>query len=176
MTSQTRPFQFSLRSIFIVTTLLAMVCSGLFAGPPEATVLTGVLLALLTPAGFAVTIVYGRGYLRTFSIGAMFPAAVQLFWPVAVTGVAILNPYDFRADIVGSFRRFPPLDLHAYVACVVLAATTAILVCGLFAMLVRWLVERQPGAEEAAGERVAAAGDATASNRGDEPPDSVREV
>ena len=52
---------------------MAIVCSGLFAGPIWVTALTLYILGMLTPVAITVAAIYGRGYLRTFSIGALFP-------------------------------------------------------------------------------------------------------
>ena len=96
MTTRPRPFQFSLRTLIIVMTALAVVCSGLFAGPLWATVLTALLLTMLTPVAFTVAVIYGRGYLRTFSIGALFPGPplVEPQARVSITGI------DSRAAIL----------------------------------------------------------------------------
>ena len=164
MTTPHRPFQFSLRSLFIVTTLVAVVCSGLFAGPVWMTVLTLIALAVLIPIAITVALVYGRGYLRTFFFGASFPWAPLLFWEsYAMVGVF----YGGFALSDGGITR----ETRIAVAIGVGAMALVTFLCGLFAMLVRWLVERQqrPWPEEASGEPVAAAGDATASNCADEP-------
>ena len=88
-----------------------------------------------------------------------------LFWPLFVTGQAIFDARSFRANFTSFFSGFSLWDLHLYVACLVLGVTSVILVCGLFAMGVRWMIEGtpQPEAEEAGG------GDGTAGARGEEP-------
>ncbi len=145
--------------MFIVTTALAVVCSGLFAGPAWVSFVTLVVLGLLTTIVFAVAVVYGRGYLRTFAIGALFPSApLLLCWLYFAATILI----ELWGDPAGVARAFSPGgtadDSVPRLGVVILvgAATFVILLCGLFAMLVRWLVERvqrpEPEAAEPAAE------------------------
>jgi hypothetical protein len=72
------PFQFTLRTMFIVTTLVAVACSGLFAPVWHVVVATIVSLIVLICVALTIAIVHARGYLRTFCVGAIFPAAMVL--------------------------------------------------------------------------------------------------
>jgi hypothetical protein len=171
MTAQPRPFQFSLRAIFIVMTALAVVCSGLFAGPVWATVLTGFLLVILTAVAFTVAVVYGRGYLRTFSVGAIFPCGMLSAW-------LAMNSYYFIAS--GELQYGPSglgtsmsLRARVYVGIITGSVLTATLVCGLFAMLVRWVVERSQRTEP---EPSAADPEAGPGDDGETPDGPVTEV
>jgi hypothetical protein len=74
-----RPFQYSLRSMLILTTGVAVALSLLVAGPVWLAMLSAAFLALAIPMALTIFLVYGRGALRTFSIGALFPAGVMLF-------------------------------------------------------------------------------------------------
>ena len=76
--SRPRRFQYSLRTLFVLTTGLAMLCSILFSLPTWLAELAVVFLVISTAAALTVTLIYGRGYVRTFCIGALFPAGVCL--------------------------------------------------------------------------------------------------
>ena len=69
-----RPFQYSLRSMFVVTTAAAIGLSLLVAGPYWLIMLVLVIVALAIPMLLTIALIYGRGAIRTFSIGALFPA------------------------------------------------------------------------------------------------------
>ncbi len=72
-------FQFSLFSMFVVTTAVAATCSLTFTMPAVAAIpLFGVFSMVLT-AVLITGIIYGRGYQRTFCIGAVVPFGVILF-------------------------------------------------------------------------------------------------
>jgi hypothetical protein len=133
-----RPFQFSLRSIFIVTTLLAVVCSGLFAGN-WVSLIAVILLSGLIPSALIVCMIYGRGYLRTFCIGAMVPAGDLIL--IFVYGTVTLTPSlaDPAAFVSGAMD---PQETRLYVGIATGIVLGLILLFGLFAILVRWLVER----------------------------------
>ena len=128
-----RPFQFSLRSMFIVTTLTALVCGGLFAPQMPAVIGTITVLAILVPMCMTIAIVHARGYRRTFCVGAIFPVSFVLvyLWNfggiMAVAGMGGSDPPDDSAR----------LTVAIGTACY-LAFT---LFCGLVAIGVRWMVE-----------------------------------
>ncbi len=71
-----RPWQFGLRSVFALTAGVALLSSIFFALPQTPACL--ILLCLSFPQAplLAVMIFCGKGYLRAFCIGAMFPAQV----------------------------------------------------------------------------------------------------
>ena len=68
-------FQFSLRWLFLVTTLVAVLLGlAMIFGNAISQVAAG-LLFVVFPTPLLVAIVYGRGDLRTFAMGAMIPWA-----------------------------------------------------------------------------------------------------
>ena len=74
-----RPFQFTLRSIFLLTTLTAVFLSAYFAGS-EFVRFGCVLFAMaVLPVSLTVALIHGRGYLRTFCIGALIPGSMNIF-------------------------------------------------------------------------------------------------
>ena len=75
-----RPFQFSLRSLFAITTLLAVMLSLLFASPGWVRLFSSLFWGTAYPAVLTTVLVYGKGYLRTFCLGALFPSAWAMFY------------------------------------------------------------------------------------------------
>ncbi len=75
--SEARPgpsFQFSLKTLFLVTIGVAVGVSLLFAAPMIVNAIAAGCFLLLLPAVLTVVLICGRGYTRTFCIGALFPA------------------------------------------------------------------------------------------------------
>ncbi len=122
--------QFSLRTILVVMTLSALLCGLLFASPGFVGMLTLFFLYTAAPVALTITIVYGRGYLRTFAIGAMFPGGLAVFFSYAVLFSGFGGLYEGELGI-------------RLVLCAYLVGLFVVLgLYGGFAMLVRWLVER----------------------------------
>ncbi len=69
-------FQFSVRALLVATALLAVACSGISVAPGWGLLVILWLVTVGLPAALTTIVIYGRGYLRTFAIGAMFPAAI----------------------------------------------------------------------------------------------------
>ena len=72
-------FQFGLGTLFWITAATAILCAlwfiiGEFAIP----IMLFISVAVL-PAVWTTLIIYGRGYQRTFGIGAMFPSGFLMF-------------------------------------------------------------------------------------------------
>jgi hypothetical protein len=89
-----RKFQFSLRDLFGATAALAICLALLLGSPGIIRVVTILVLIDLLPMLLTVGTVYGRGYMRTFCIGALFPvgpAFVVLAMFKIYYGMAILS-------------------------------------------------------------------------------------
>jgi hypothetical protein len=125
-----RPFQFTLRTMFIVTTVVAIVCAGLSWPTPWVQLLTTLYLAITVPMAITVAMIYGRGYVRTFSIGAMFPAGLALWYAFVLT-----------MDRGFPYRGYNAPDMQWMLMLGTSAATGLIILGGLIAMGVRWMVE-----------------------------------
>ncbi len=124
-----RPFQFSLRSLFILTTVLAATLGLLFRAPPVVSVSTAGFFILSLPMVLVIVLIYGRGYTRTFCIGALFPTAFSL-WSVSDYPL-------FAYAIVG-----PNFDeIGWWAACWLGGVVVLSTIFGLLAMGVRRLVE-----------------------------------
>jgi hypothetical protein len=83
---KSRPFQFSLATLFLLL-LLASLAGGICFALPEG-IAAAVVLFLIPciPAMLLTCALTGAGYLRTFSIGAMFPTLMTM-----VVFVALFN-------------------------------------------------------------------------------------
>lgn len=70
-----RAFQFSLRTVLLVVTVVAILCAVLFGLPDEIGGPVAFLMTLLTPTALLVAAIAGRGNMRAFSAAALVPAA-----------------------------------------------------------------------------------------------------
>jgi hypothetical protein len=133
------PLQYSLRTMFVVMTVLAVALSGIYAGPSWVSMLTGLALSLLAPMVLTIGIIYGRGYGRTFCIGGLFPAGLIFI-------ALIPESINFVPRVIGwerYYRTYPSSDeiLAWRVALSIFVAAMMIVVSGLVAVGVRWMVE-----------------------------------
>jgi len=130
-----RVLQFSLRTVLVVMTFAALVLGAVFAMPIG--VFSYILLVSHVPVVtvFVVCAVYGRGYFRTFAIGAGLPAGLVLFSPYLIQFV-YYGFDDFIDESSGSTTA--RLVFVGYLVVGVLLCV----VNGGLAMVVRWLVEK----------------------------------
>ncbi len=73
-------YQFSLRAMLGLTALVALFCGLLFAAPPVVRWFAAMTLNLVMPMAWTVVLTYRRGCVRTFAIGALFPAGLLLVY------------------------------------------------------------------------------------------------
>ena len=129
-------FQYSLRTLFVLTTALAVLCSLLFASPGWVRFFSGQFAFAILPAVLVVMLVYGRGYTRTFALGALFPAAACFLASGVMHLYISIEVIDYR------FPDFDDLDeVGIAFGVFVLTVGAASLISGLIAVGVRWLVE-----------------------------------
>jgi hypothetical protein len=89
-----RSFQFSLRTIFIFTTIVALFSAGIFSHFFYARVLMFILWAIAYPSVLVSVSIYGHSYLRSFCIGAL-----TSFIPILLLGyILISNGLNFLSD------------------------------------------------------------------------------
>jgi hypothetical protein len=131
-------FQFSLSTLFIVTTLVAVSCSLLWTMPNVTATFSLLAVSLALPAVFTTVLIYGRGYRRTFCLGALFPAGAMLVCSNLMVMIHAISAYQNDtsiwmefADKVGPYYR--PFVGAAWVLCILI---------GLLCVGVRWLTER----------------------------------
>jgi hypothetical protein len=69
--NERRPFQYSLKTLLIATTVVATICAGLFTGPEWTRLLTLLIWLIIYPSALVAMVIYGRNYMRTFAIGLL---------------------------------------------------------------------------------------------------------
>ena len=135
-------FQFSLRTMFVVTTIAAAVFPLLFASPGIVRMISAAFLLVMFPVVLTTVLIHGRGYARTFCMGALFPAGTAL-WPIGQNGSIFMFAWERGVNSLG------PIQFGPAVFVFVTLGTS--IVAGLLAVLVRWLIERQQGTEALSG-------------------------
>ena len=129
-----RRWQYSLRTLFVVTTLLAVMLSLLFASPGWVRALSALCWVTAFPAVLATALVYGKGYLRTFCLGTLIPSAWAMFSLAFV--FLHVSPYVMDSD------DYELQDALAdqVVGLAVVSSVMSVLV-GLLAIGTRWVIE-----------------------------------
>ncbi|HVW36864.1 MAG TPA: hypothetical protein VHB99_06150 [Pirellulales bacterium] len=82
--------RFRLKSLFILTFLVALACMVLFALPDPVSVFALAAVAMATPGGLIAGIIYGRGAKRAFAIGC-FASGGWLMWVTPIVFYASIN-------------------------------------------------------------------------------------
>ncbi len=127
------PFQFSLRSLLVLTTLTAVFLSCLFGGPLWLATFACLLVIFAAPVTLITIIVYGTGYRRTFAIGALtFVGSLT----ISPAGIPYYLYIIFDGDDGVAFRCYVLIGL--LVGILIAAAF------GLLAVMVRRMVEPAP--------------------------------
>lgn len=98
--------QFSLRSMLVLMTVVAVACSLLFS---TSSIVSAVIILLVNVAWSGVLVsmlVYTRGYLQTFCVGALIPASILLLFSTG-TGIDLCQSFssDYR-DYRGYTSRY----------------------------------------------------------------------
>lgn len=131
-------FQYTLRGLLALTTAVAIACAVFFTMPEWVSGLVTVCVLISTPGMLTVMVIYGRGYTRTFAIGALFPALlpaglclspVLAFYLITPAGSALGGAFDAMEPGVAFL-----ISLNVYFVLV--------LGNGLLAVWVRRCVER----------------------------------
>jgi hypothetical protein len=121
---------------FLVVTAIALV-GGLIAGCASLLLIAMILAALVS------VLVYGKGYLRTFGVGAIIPMGLQALSASGAYVVLFLSPSSWQMS--GLFR------FETQILALVIGGVSAI-AAGVVAMMVRFLVESlMPSREPPAG-------------------------
>lgn len=63
--------QFRLKSLFVLTFIVALICAALFALPDAVSVIVLFTVGMVTPAATITAIIYGRKAVRAFAIGVL---------------------------------------------------------------------------------------------------------
>jgi hypothetical protein len=117
--------------MFWITTVTAIVCALLFRVPAEIAIPIMLFISVaVLPAVWTTIIVYGRGYRRTFGIGAIFPSGAFLL--VVLVAFNVPFPHWGSRSEDDFWLRF-----------VIFAFWVSSLLVGVVCMGVRRLVERR---------------------------------
>jgi hypothetical protein len=101
-----RRFQFSIRWIFVVTAMIAVICTALWAKPTPMSGGLFLLLQVAIPTCAIVGTVQGRGYVRAFCIGAALPSSFGVipWWQFVGANFASGGPFNNLLS-VGAFEK-----------------------------------------------------------------------
>jgi hypothetical protein len=123
-----RPFQFTLRTMFIITTVAAVGCAAAFWPTEGVRAIAVLYLIVVTPMAITVALIYGRGYVRTFCIGALFPAVATILFFI----------YFFIGELIGAGD---DQAARYKIATFMGAYLMLVSISGVLAMGIRWMVE-----------------------------------
>ena len=135
-----RRLQYTSRTLLALTTAVAIACAVFFTLPPWVSVVAAVCVIISMPAVLTVMLIYGRGYTRTFCIGALFPAGLCLS-PVAAS-------YGLQIAVNSLTEVFDSLEPNIAVLVFLNVYFAVVLGNGLLAVGIRRLMEAgQPTAQ-----------------------------
>lgn len=87
--------QFRLRSLFILTAVVSVMCGLIFAAPPIVAIPVFCLILWVCPAFWITGVIYGRGAWRPFFIGGVMagigPHLASLYYSILVVGSLFEN-------------------------------------------------------------------------------------
>jgi hypothetical protein len=101
--------RFRLKTLFLLTFLVALACMVLFAVPDALSIFVLAGTAMITPGALIAGIIYGRGAKRAFAIGCLASGgwllwAAPLFFYVLINGEAISGePLAAKLAFVGFY-------------------------------------------------------------------------
>ena len=131
------PLQYSLATVLLIITFAAACFSAVLAGSGTVRLVVVLVLMVTIPMVLTVLLVYGRGYLRTFCIGALFPSGVFFLGG----GSQLVNFLRFRKDMDLLLAGNSGDVRQEWLAIAILIYGAVILVFGLVAVLIRWRLE-----------------------------------
>ncbi len=131
---RTSRFQFSLRSLFLLTALVAVLCSVVFAMPSWAAVPLMLLLILALPGVLVVLLAHGGPNHRAFAIGAIFPGCVVFLMGAFI----IMSTFSGRMSEV-----VVDDDTGLTVRIVLLGGLFTTMLCGLLSLAVDRAIGRR---------------------------------
>ena len=127
--------QFSIRTMMIVTAVIAVLCCIFFTLPIWVGGLFLLILVLLFMPAMLAALIYGSGSTRAFAVGASPPMCIVFLW---FTFTALSGGLRF-------VRRFDYSEMRVLYALVILV----VVVSGFVAQAVRWgCMPRKPSVSE----------------------------
>ena len=139
-----RPWQYSLKTLFLITLGLAVALAIVVSFPSAIAVPVLICLAIALPAFLTMVAIYGSGYQRAFAFGALFPTCTLLYatgWLVGLT--LVQGELSDLEDWLEFFEDTTP----AYRVCAGSAWLLAVAI-GWMAVGVRHHFERQTQSED----------------------------
>jgi hypothetical protein len=148
-----RRFQFTLKTLFVISFAFAIYCVCIFSNYDGIRHLTLLLTLLAYPMVLLAFVIYGRGYLRTYCIGAAIT-----FFPFSVSGIILL--YLMLIAIQGGFggesidftvsHSFEDGFEYLWQAVSVIAMVLLSAIPGSSMLVTRWLIDRSRRKERSA--------------------------
>jgi hypothetical protein len=86
-----RPWQYSLKTLFLITLGLALALAVVVSFPSALAVPVLICLAIALPAFLTAVALYGSGYQRAFAVGALFPTCTVLYATGWLMGLTLVN-------------------------------------------------------------------------------------
>ena len=86
-----QPWQYSMKTLLLVTAGTAMALAILVSFPDPIAVPVLICLTITIPAILCVVAIYGSGYQRTFCIGALFPTGTMLYATGWLMGLSLIE-------------------------------------------------------------------------------------
>lgn len=86
------PIRFGLGTLLVFTVIVSAALAVLVVLPEFISVPVTICLAVVVPAVVLTVAIYGRGYFRTFCMGALFPMGLLLYTTGWVLGLSLVNP------------------------------------------------------------------------------------
>jgi hypothetical protein len=150
-------FQFSLRTLFIFSFLVAVFSAGIFNNYNFVRYLTLLAYETILFYVFLAWAIYARGYLRTFGIGAslsfLFPWLVTgFFWFVIVFGVFDSNAFQKGLMYVFSTNSLEDGFEFFWPSIAALLLIVDSLMTGGAMVLARWMIDRRRQIQAAAAQ------------------------
>ena len=134
-------FQFSIRSLLLLTTMVAVIVWVLFAPPHVVGALVMLAICIFLPPMVLAGILYLRDYWRAFFIGAA-PWAVVLAFGLGVLSIDMLEDGDWLELFVLSANEAIQVKFYA-------GPPLAVILCsGLAAVAIRWWAVRKRAIED----------------------------
>ena len=153
--SHPRHFQFSLRTLFIFSFLVALFSAGIFSHYSAVQLWTTLLWLLIYQAILLSLAIYGNGYLRTFCIGAMVSFTL-LSLPQFMLISEIFDNL-FRSNKIFDFTAESSSDNWDYYLPAISIAIEFVVsvIFGGTMVLTRWLIDRSQRQEQVETQRPA---------------------
>jgi hypothetical protein len=119
--------QFSLGTLLLLPVVVGCALAVLFTKPPNVAAVELFVIGFLLPVVLTGGIVYGKGYMRAFCIGAVFPAGALFYvWVVEISTVLMTASWEFDSNSVFTLQR---LFGSAFVAAVVSGSVCVVIYC-----------------------------------------------